>query len=142
MNPFYCDPFAKIWTDGHSPVLFIRLLKIPKSPEEKSTLAEMYTQSLCKLNTQFFEAYCVFDFSETPSTEVHQLPVEQLLFSPKGMENSIKAAAVIMPANYPYNICTFLRFGKDTASGAFKSFYEGLRYINQLRQEFLLERVY
>lgn len=138
MKTLFQGQLVNIWTDGYSPILFVRMFRIPASVSEKNELHRAYIQALRKISSSNDEVFCIFDFSEISLTEIKSIVTEYVFVTPEGMEDMIKGVSVIMPDNRLLaELRNWFRLGKRTDFRVSKSFYSALHYINTIRAEHL-----
>ncbi len=135
MNTLCDGRFVKIWTDGCSPIMFIRILYSPSFEKELVELKKRYAESLREIRTLYSGVHCIFDFTEIPSEKMEALLAARTFHTPSGMSGLLKAVAVVMPENYSLIMGLEDCFGatRQTVFGVFKSFYGALHHVNNVR---------
>lgn len=135
MKIIFENEHARIWLDGHSPILYSRVTSVPTEIESLKRLCGKYGAGVKRALQLYKKIYALFDFSDFRLNGSAELALFCANFLPGLNHRNILFKAFINPNGIiERRMMAEVVSAKGLNACAYSRFEEALAAINQLRQ--------
>ena len=136
MKVLFENEYVRLWLDGHSPILYSKVLAVPQKLEELKRMCSVYAQAIKSSLKSYNRIYSVSDFSETRIEPPRDMVQFYANFLPNLKNNGVVFRAFIKPRGVSeQNILKeIVNNSVSLRAVSYDRFEEALSAINKLRQ--------
>jgi hypothetical protein len=136
MKVLFENEYARLWLDGHSPILYSKVIAIPQKMEELKRMCGVYADAIKSSLKSYKRIYSLSDFSEiriVPGKDMIQFYAN---FLPNLKNSGIVFKAFIKPRGTSEQklLSEVVNNSTSLQAASYDRFEEALSAINQLRQ--------
>lgn len=136
MKVLFENEYARLWLDGHSPILYSKVIAIPQQMEELKRVCQVYSEAIKSSLRSYKRIYSLSDFSEIRIVPAKDMIQFYANFLPNLKNSGIVFKAFIKPSGISEQnlLSEIVENSSSLQAASYDRFEEALSAINQLRQ--------